>query len=252
MTGGATILDDRETVELLCGRPELLAIADAVRATNGRRTRSALRRTQLLVGAAVACTAAAASIVFFGVSGSRPAANGPLPTTIAADAPAGPVPLSRAIRDASSSFGAPLILPDTPVLKPSDAESTAFEQWVPSPAPGVQEPLSQVTVEFSSPDVSIAYTPTALDSWGSRHPDPLDRYRAEIAQSTDPAGYRIVSLSGTPALLDAGKTGNSIEFRLGKLSITIWAPDNDGVPTTVDGPTIRALAQSIVDQASEG
>jgi hypothetical protein len=39
---GATILDDRETVELLRDHPHLLAIADAVRATQGKRNRSPL------------------------------------------------------------------------------------------------------------------------------------------------------------------------------------------------------------------
>jgi uncharacterized membrane protein len=37
---GATILDDRETVELLHDHPQLLAIADAVRATQGKPARS--------------------------------------------------------------------------------------------------------------------------------------------------------------------------------------------------------------------
>jgi hypothetical protein len=55
VNGGATIFDDQETVEFLRDHPHLLAIADAVRATQSNRTRSALRRTPLLVAAVVAC-----------------------------------------------------------------------------------------------------------------------------------------------------------------------------------------------------
>ena len=161
------------------------------------------------------------------------------------------MPLSKALSSASKSFGVPIILPDTPVLKPSDAAPTASEQWLPSPEPGVQEPVSQVMVEFPSPYVSISYSPTALTDQGKTYPNALDQYQAEIAQSTHPGDDQIVHLSdGTPALITQGPSGNSIEFRLGKLSITIWAPDNNGVPTTVDAATLQALAQSIVDQAA--
>lgn len=256
MNSGATILDDRETAELLRDHPHLLAIADAVRATQGKRTRSAFRRTPLLVAAVVACATAGALIAFLVVpAASSPHATkgvGPAryPTTRVADAPASPVRLTRAMTDASNSFGAPLILPDTPVLKPSDAESTAFEQWCPSASPGAPAPLCQILVQFPSPFVSITYTPTALDSWGSRYPDALDQYRAEVSQAADPSEFQIVSLSGGPALIETGKAGNSIEFRLHTLSITIWAPDDNGIPTTVDAAALQALAQSIVDRAA--
>jgi hypothetical protein len=50
VNSGATIFDDRETVEFLRDHPHLLAIADAVRATQSERTRSSLpgRLTALL------------------------------------------------------------------------------------------------------------------------------------------------------------------------------------------------------------
>lgn len=204
----------------------------------------------------VAVAGAAAVIGVFAVPGTsshHTAAGGgpPHPITVSGDAPGGPIPLSQALSSASKSFGVPIILPDTPVLKPSDAEAAASEQWLPSPKPGVKEPVSQVTVDFPSPYVSITYAPTTLTDQGKTYANALDQYHAEIAQATDPAEYQIVSLSdGTPALIETGTNGNSIEFRLGKLSITIWAPNNNGVPTTVDAATIQALAQSIVDQAA--
>ncbi|MGH3009175.1 MAG: hypothetical protein ACRDLM_07200 [Gaiellaceae bacterium] len=58
MNSGATILEDRETVELLRGRPDLLAIADAVRAGHLRpATARRRRRTLLLAAATVALVA---------------------------------------------------------------------------------------------------------------------------------------------------------------------------------------------------
>lgn len=255
MNGDATIFDDRETVEFLCDHPHLLAIADAVRATQSKPTSTARRRSLLVAAAAAAVLAAAATLIAaLVIPGARPhhtAAGGgpPHPITVSGDAPDGPVPLSQALSSASKSFGVPIILPDTPVLKPSDAGAAASEQWLPSPEPGVHEPVSQVTVQFPSPGVSITYAPTALTDQGKAYPSALDQYHAEIAQATDPTAYKIVSLSGTPALVETGKTGNSIEFRVGVLSISIWAPDNNGIPTTVDPATLQALAQSIVDQA---
>jgi hypothetical protein len=62
VNGGATIFDDRETVEFLRDHPHLLAIADAVRATQGTRTRSARPMVMVTVGLI------AAAALGFGVS----------------------------------------------------------------------------------------------------------------------------------------------------------------------------------------
>ncbi len=253
MNSGATIFDDRETVEFLRDRPHLLAIADAVRATQRERTRSALSRKPLLVAAAavVVCATAAALIAFFAVPGARTqhSGGGAQPPHRVALAPATPVPLDKAQSDTLDWFGVPLILPDTSVLRPSDSP-TALEQWCAKAPEAPTTPLCQVNVQFASPAVGIEYVQTS-HTWGAYYPDALDQYRREIAQATNPSDYQIVSISGTPALIETGKTGNSIEFRLGILSISIWAPDNNGTPTTVDATTLQALAQSIVDQAGQ-
>lgn len=218
-------------------------------------------RLRFALPAIAAVGAAVAAVIFTGtlgggatgtLGGVTTAGGGPPhPVTVSGDAPGGPIPLSQALSSASKSFGVPIILPDTPLLNASDAGAAASEQWLPSPKPGVKEPVSQLTVEFPSPYVSITYAPTALTDQGKTYPNALDQYRAEIAQATDPAEYKIVSLSdGTPALIGTGTNGNSIEFRLGKLSITIWAPNNNGGPTTVDASSLQALAQSMVDQAA--
>src|SRR5262245_48673342 len=70
VTTGSTIFDDRETVEFLRDHPHLLAIADAVRATQTRPTSKA-RRPLLVAAAAVACATAAAVIAFLVVPGAR-------------------------------------------------------------------------------------------------------------------------------------------------------------------------------------
>ena len=252
MNSGATIFDDRETVEFLRDHPHLLAIADAVRATQSKQRRSAFRRTPFLVAAVVACATTATLIAFLVVPGARThhtGANGhgQAPPHRIALPPATPVPLDKAQSDTLNWFGVPLILPDTSVLRPSDSP-TALEQWCAKAPEAPTTPLCQVNVQFESPAVGIEYVQTS-HTWGSRYPNALDQYRREIAQAANPSDYQIVSISGTPALIETGKTGNSIEFRSGPLSITIWAPDDNGTPTTVDAATLQALAQSMVDQA---
>jgi len=67
-----TILGDRETVELLSSQPELLAIADAVRATQREDARAWIRLPRLLVAAAaLAGLAAVFAFAFTGGSGGE-------------------------------------------------------------------------------------------------------------------------------------------------------------------------------------
>ena len=263
MTRTSTIFDDRETVDILRERPDLLAIADAVSATLRQPARRFATRRRVVVAAAavVACAAAVSVAVLTGaLGGSNPAGNQANQSVVGSGGGSAmlapdPVPVSQALSDGAKSFGVPIILPDTSVLKPSDA-SDADEQWAPSAYPGGPTHLLQVGVYFYGPPyVSIAYAPTAYQS--PTYPNALDQYKAEMAQGSQPAdgrtppAYKIVYLSdGTPALITTGQGGNDIEFRLGPLSINIWAPSNNGIPTTVDSPALQALAQSISDQAS--
>ena len=84
MTNGATIFDDRETVEFLRDHPHLLAIADAVRATQSEGTRSLRRRKPLLAAAAAAASAVVAALIAFlavpGASSHHTAAGARLTT----------------------------------------------------------------------------------------------------------------------------------------------------------------------------
>ena len=72
MRDDPSILGDRETVELLSAQPELLAIADAVKATQRKETRTWRPRPRLLVAAAaLAGLAAAGALVLAGHSGGH-------------------------------------------------------------------------------------------------------------------------------------------------------------------------------------
>ena len=181
----------------------------------------------------VVAASAATLIGLFAVPGSSPHHAS---TQRAGNAPATPFPVG----DASKEFGAPVILPNTSLLQPSDAASTAYEQWCPAPTPGASEPLCQVDVQFPAQAATISYS-----RWPPVSSDPLADYQAQLQTSTDP-GKQIVYLSGIPALLlpkDVTNNGSSIEFMLGKVTITVFARNYDGSQT-------QELAQSIVDQAA--
>jgi hypothetical protein len=253
VNSGATIFDDRETVELLRDHPHLLAIADAVCATQTRRSAFEQHRRPLLVAAAalVACGTAAALTVALAIPSatthhSPGGSHGPhrvqMPPPI-------PVSLDQAQSDMSNQFGASLVLPDTSALGPSETP-TILEQPCLKAVDVPTAPLCWVTVRFPSPAVDIDYIRTSA-TWGSRYPDARDQYQQEIADPGNPSDFQIVSLNGTPALIRTTQTGNTIEFRLGELSITITAPNGD-TPTTIGAADLETLAQSMLDQAGNG
>lgn len=74
MKDDPSILSDRETVELLSADPELLAIADAVRATQRKGTRTWARPRLLLLAAALVALSAMFAFAFEGASGGHRAA----------------------------------------------------------------------------------------------------------------------------------------------------------------------------------
>lgn len=180
-----------------------------------------------------AVVSAAALIGLFAVRGTS---SQHASTQRTGNAPATPFPEG----DASKEFGASVVLPNTSLVQPSDAAPTAYEQWCPAPTPGASEPLCQVDVQFPAQAVTISYS-----RWPPVASDPLADYQAQLQTSTDP-GKQIVYLSGIPALLlpkDAANNGSSIEFMLGKVTVTVFARN-------YDGPQTQELAQSIVDQAT--
>jgi hypothetical protein len=212
MNSGAMIFDDRETLELLRDRPDLLAIADAVRATH-RRT-GARRRGWLLLAAAAVLVASAAAVIALPRGGAHPPTG--VTTGGAVLLMPDPVPVSQAVNDAAKEFGAPVILPNLPFLDWSADTAEASENWSPSAYPGGPTHLQQVWVQdrpTGASFVSIGYAP---------------------ATDQEP--------TYSPALIQVGPNADNVQFRQGGLSIWIF--------TTGDVATLKALAQSIIDQAA--
>ena len=212
MNSRATIFDDPETVGLLRDRPDMLAIADAVRATH-RRT-GARSRGWLLLVAAAAVVASAAAVIALPGGGAHPATG--VTTGGAVGLIPDPVPVSQAVSDATKEFGAPVILPKSPSLDWSADTAGANESWSPSAYPGGPTHLLQVWMSsHGPPHVSIRYAP---------------------ATDQDP--------TYSPALIQVWPNANNVQFRQGRLSIWIF--------TTGDVATLEALAQSILNQAATG
>lgn len=257
-------MSERDVITLLAAanpvRVDDLASMDIP--TLGRHSSS---RLVLAIAAAALFAGAAALIGFFAVPDTSP--QPPATTTGGKElipAPHALVPLNQALSEASKSFGAPVVLPDTALLKPSDADPTAYLQWwpssLPSPEPGVQDPVSKLDVRFSSAGLIIEYTPTAIASCGDAscstiYPNALDQWKAAIYPGS-PARQIIYLSDGTPALITTSQTANDLLFRLGPLQINIWdPPSNDGTastvatPTTISAADLQTLAQSIVDRS---
>ena len=192
MNGGATIFDDRETVELLRDHPQLLAIADAVRATQGERTRSA----RPMVMATIGLIAAAA--VGFGVStlfqGSGHQASGPTApvqpggiridtTPLSNDNPFGAdgklVTLHQFVADkVDQGYSVPL--PDSPLAN-SDNVGNVWENTA----------TGAVTIFYPSSGIQLDYGGTGVDYSGVP-PDQIQTIngiRAIVRPAGSPESY---------------------------------------------------------------
>ncbi len=137
-------------------------------------------------------------------------------------------PISLA--DAPEVLGAPVVLPDTQLIGSADVGSVTKE------CPGAWGKTCEVSIKFPAQAVLIRY---GLGGY----PDPLNEYKAAMG-----ARGRVVYLSGIPALLipqasnDRSGTASYIEFQLNGTSISV-------VGRNYDGPTVQAIAQSIVDRS---
>ncbi len=238
-----------------------------MRATSGRARPMPRRR---LVVALAVFAGAAGLIGFLAVPRTSPRHDVTTPGTgkgVIKEQVAWHVPLGEALSEASNEFGVAVVLPDTPLLQPSDADPTAAMMWVPPSESGVPKRLDKVDVGYASPTVTIEFRPTDLTPCGRAscdvvYPNALDEWKSWIYPGS--SGRQIVFLNdGTPAILETGRIGNLLAFRLGPLTITIWAPDHvgqtggvgptgangAGSSTTVSATDLEALAQSIVDRS---
>ncbi|HEY2354178.1 MAG TPA: hypothetical protein VGH79_04685 [Gaiellaceae bacterium] len=152
--------------------------------------------------------------------------------------------------DASAALGAPVVLPDTPLIGPSDVGSVTKN------CPGPWGKTCEITIKFlatgtvgttgaTGPSDSgdpVGYRVQIRYSLGG-YSNPLAEYQASVGQRGS-----VVYLSGIPALLlpqdpnDTVGTAAYIEFQLNGLTISVVERDPHG-------PTARSIAQSIVDRS---
>jgi hypothetical protein len=147
-----------------------------------------------------------------------------------------PSPVQTRLGDASSVFGAPIVLPDTEAVHPTDAAPTATTECPPQPSTTVP---CQVTVEF--PALATYYVPLTIRYLRPAQEDPVATYQ-NIAQQVK--GAKIVSVSGVSALFVPGygiSYPSWIEFVAGGTDITV-----QGI---YDESALQAMAQSIIDHS---
>jgi hypothetical protein len=240
VNSNATILDDGETVEFLRDRPDLLAIADAVRATQTRsatRRRLASRRTR--VGFGLAAVAAGAAIAA-GVALTAQKAASPQhlfrgkslvqpPPTLAR--PLGLTGTKIPLSDAARTLGGPVVLPNSSLANSSNLGSV-WERTV----PGHEYDLA---ITFPSAGIIVQYDRPVP------YPEPpAEMYQTEARQQPD--SMSAIDLNGVPALAtqqnsdQLGTNFGSIEFVKGGTRIAVLGH--------YDEATLESIAQSIVEQ----
>lgn len=137
-------------------------------------------------------------------------------------------PDSISLDDVPISLHAPLVLPDTPLVQPSEAAPVAATDC-PTGA-HTSNPACQVTVDFPSQGLTVRYARPAPA-------DPEASYQ-EVAQGNPDA--KIVSLNGVPALFVNGRP-SSIELVARRTDVTVRG--------SYDEAALQAIAESILDRS---
>jgi hypothetical protein len=147
-----------------------------------------------------------------------------------------PAPSQVATADASSVLGAPVVLPETSLVQPSDAAPMSSAAC---PSQPTTEIPCQMTVMF--PSLTIHYVPLTIRYLRPASADPSTSY-ANVAKQVK--GSKIISLGGTPALFVPGPPGaypSWIEFVSNGTDITVQG--------NYDEAALQAIAQSIADRS---
>lgn len=190
------------------------------------------RRPQRRWVLAVAVAFAASLIGFFIVDGSPRHPQGSGLTLVPPPTLAHPLVDAKqvSLAEATKAFGAPIVLPDTALVAPSDAGAV----WLQSQLPG--DPAAAIA--FPGPQIIVQYLP-------NQSPEaPLAQYTAMAKGLSD---AQVVDLGGVPALAIAqnsdstGANFGSIEFVIGGTQIAVLGH--------YDEETLQAVAQSIVDRS---
>ncbi len=137
-------------------------------------------------------------------------------------------PDSISLQDVPIALHAPLVLPDTPLVQPSEAAPMAATNC-PTVA-HTSNPACQVTVAFPSPGLTVRYARPAPA-------DPVASYQKVVQENSS---AQIVSVNGVPALLVVGQP-SSIELVAGRTYVTVRG--------SYDAAPLKAIAESILDRS---
>jgi hypothetical protein len=230
------LMDFRAEVGLPSEETRRRIYAQVTQATPHAAWRGRHLRPRLALSLACAVTVVTASVVaavIFAGPGSRPGA------TEASLAPELPGPtLARpllppahqvALADATSAFGAPIVLPNTTLVEPSNAGPV----WE-----GSSGTSTTVAVTYPSQGVMIIYIRPAPFS------DPVAAYQG-FTQSLPES--QVVQLNGTPAWLlpqnsdDTGANFGAVLFEVNGTEVRVMGHN--------DAATLEGIAQSILSQS---
>lgn len=140
------------------------------------------------------------------------------------------------LSDASATLGAPVVVPDSPLVKPTDVGSVWAERSCPAPDTALgRTPSCWIWLSFPSAALSVGYLRPPMYA-GTR-----GEWRLQATHYGDDA--QVVDLDRLPALAvkPQGPFPGWIEFDLGGTRIVV-AGD-------YDEPTLQTVAQSIVDRS---
>jgi len=213
--------------------------------TAGAISQRALVRRRTVITTATAAAAVAVALIgvlTFTAQGPRPSAGrqgpplsagrgGAQPDTKTFAYPLGTGAKQISLADASTALGVPLVLPNSPLVKASDAGPV----WTDSDSHGTR----RVAVTFPSQSLTITYERPVPFA------DPLANYQ-QYANDT-PETAQVIDLNGVPALAVKEQSGGSdwdhggwIQFVSGGTDIVVQG--------YYDESTLQDVVQSIVSQ----
>ncbi|MGH3008660.1 MAG: hypothetical protein ACRDLM_04555 [Gaiellaceae bacterium] len=216
MTDVLTLLSDANPV-----RAEDLAPLEIPGFARARRP----TRRLVLVAAILAALVAASLVGAFVFGGQSKKPNPPV-------VPAVP-PALQPLADASTILGAPVVLPDTALVTPSDADKTVETVCVPKDDTSEPSgPGCQIRVSFPSAGLTVTYLRfPAMQSLRTSY--------EQIVQQN--SGAQLVSVNGVQALLVPQQQESWIEFDIGGTDISVQG--------SYDEATLERIAQSIIDRS---
>lgn len=140
------------------------------------------------------------------------------------------------LEEAAALFGAPIVLPSTPLVASSDASPTVSTE-----CPTPREPMCELTIDFPSQALTVRYLRGGADLYSPA----ASRKTYEAFVSHSHLGASIVDLNGTTGLFvpQRPEAPGWIQFTVGQENVNVF------VQGRYDEATLRAVAQSIVDRS---